>query len=164
MSEELTRVGEGLFKVVRRGYDQQEVDTYVGHLRSQIHELQERNNEDEAVREALERVGEEVSAILQQAHQTANGIIAAAQRDADEHMRQVEAHASEILSVAERRVHDLDLDTDRIWAERERIVADARDLAGQLQRVADLAAERFPTVPGSEDAAAAGLDERNAGN
>jgi len=67
---------------------------------------------------------------------------------AEEHAARVTAsadkHAADVTAAAEQRVYELDLDTDRIWSERERIVADARDLARQLQAVADLAAERFP--------------------
>lgn len=155
MSEELTRVGEGLFKQERRGYDRQEVDAYIAQLRNQIHELQERSTPDGAVRHALDRVGEEVSGILQQAHETANEIVAAAEQEAEDHRRQASEYAAEIVAVAEKRVRELDLDTDRIWAERERIVADARDLSRQLQGVADLAAERFPD-PSTQKSSAGG--------
>jgi DivIVA domain-containing protein len=174
MSEELTRVGEGLFKLARRGYDREEVDAYVAQLHRQIHELQDRSTPDGAVRHALDRVGEEVSGILQSSHATAADVIAAAEHEAAEHKRQASEHAAEIVAIAERRVHELDLDTDRIWAERERIVADARDLARQLQGVADLAAERFPSDPGNHQAPSdpgvgfatrgPGFDELNASN
>jgi hypothetical protein len=55
-----------------------------------------------------------------------------------------------VTSIADRRVRELDEDTDRIWSERERIVADARDLARQLTELADLAAQRFPSDPEEE--------------
>lgn len=175
MSEELTRVGEGLFKLARRGYDREEVDAYVAQLHRQIHELQELGTTDGAVRQALDRVGEEVSGILQRAHGTADEIVDTAEREAEEHKRQASEHAAEIVAVAEKRVRELDLDTDRIWAERERIVADARDLSRQLQGVADLAAERFPdpstqkSLSSGDPGAgfrtqAAGFDELNATN
>src|ERR1019366_8169867 len=45
---------------------------------------------------------------------------------------------------------DLDADTDRIWAERHRIVGDTRELAGQLAGLADSAAERFPPADDPE--------------
>jgi DivIVA domain-containing protein len=167
MSEELTRSGEGIFKPSRRGYDRVEVDAYVAQLHRRIHELQARvSSPDVAVRSALERVGGEVAAVLQQAHDTADEIIAEAEAEAaartaaadrqaaevtaaaDEHAAQVTAaadrHVAEVTAAAEQRVHELDLDTDRIWSERERIMTDARDLSRQLQAVADLAAERFP--------------------
>jgi hypothetical protein len=46
-----------------------------------------------------------------------------------------------------RAWRDLDADTDRIWAERRRIVEDARGLAGQLIALAEAAIERF-RLPG----------------
>ncbi|MDE3129693.1 MAG: DivIVA domain-containing protein [Acidobacteriota bacterium] len=146
MSEELVRSGEGLFRPARRGYDRQQVDAYVAQLQGQMRDLQaQQQSPDAAVRAALERLGDEVAGVLKQAHDTAEEILESAQRDAREHRAQAERDAAHVTSLAEQRVHELDLDTDRIWGERERIVADARDLARQLTQLADLAAERFPS-------------------
>jgi DivIVA domain-containing protein len=162
MSEELTRSGEGIFKPSRRGYDRVEVDAYVAQLHRQIHDLQaQASSPDLAVRSALERVGGEVAGILQQAHDTADEIVAAAEADAAAHRAAAAKQAAEVTAAAEQRVHELDLDTDRIWSERERIMTDARDLSRQLQAVADLAAERFPE---DQHTAAGSFDESNAGN
>lgn len=43
----------------------------------------------------------------------------------------------------ERRLKDLDDDTDRIWAERLRIMEETRALIGQLSAVVKSAAERY---------------------
>lgn len=150
MSEELMRSGDGLFKPSRRGYDRDEVDAYVNQLQRQVRELQTRQQTpDAAVSDALERVGGEVADVLKQAHNTAEQIVDTAKREAQDHRDQAERDAAHVISVAEQRLHELDLDTDRIWGERERIVADARDLARQLNQLADLAAERFPQDNGS---------------
>jgi DivIVA domain-containing protein len=181
MSEELMRPGEGLFNHARRGYDRDEVDAYVSQLQYQIRDLQSQlqrqQTPDAAVSNALDRVGSEVAEVLKQASSTRDGIIAKAESQAADLKAEAEAHAAHVTSVAEQRVHELDVDTDRIWAERERIVADARDLARQLQAVADLAAERFPDEtadPGPSqddqddglgfggDLSASGFDELNA--
>ena len=139
------RTGEGLFKPARRGYDRDEVDAYVAQLQRQIRELQAQNQTpDAAVRSALERVGGQVAEVLKQANDTADEIVATAQREARDHRAEVEREIAHVTSVAEQRLHELDVDTDRIWGERERIVADARDLSRQLSQLADLAAERFP--------------------
>ncbi len=144
------RSGE-LFKPSRRGYDRAEVDAYVEQLQRQIRDLQaQQQSPDAAVRSALERVGGEVTDILKQAHETADEIVAAGQREADDHRQEAARHVAHVTAVAEQRVHELDLDTDRIWGERERMVADARDLARQLNQLADLAAERFPHDNDSE--------------
>lgn len=145
MSEELARSADGLFRLSRRGYDRDEVDAYVAQLQRQVRELQaHQQTPDAAVRDALARVGEEVADVLRQAHDTAEEIVAGAERDARERRDQAERQAAHVVAVAEQRLQELDLDTDRIWGERERIVADARDLARQLNQLADLAAERFP--------------------
>ena len=144
------RSGDGLFKPSRRGYDRDEVDAYVSQLQHQVRELQTRQQTpDAAVSAALERVGGEVADVLKQAHNTAEQIVETAEREAQDHRDQAERDAAHVISVAEQRLHELDLDTDRIWGERERIVADARDLARQLNQLADLAAERFPQDNGS---------------
>ena len=139
MSEELTRSGEGIFKPSRRGYDRVEVDAYVAQLHRQIHDLQAKvSSPDGAVRAALDRLGGEVSGVLQQAHDTADQIVAEAEAEAeaqrtaahkqatevrtaaDKHAMEVtdaaERHAAEVTAAAEQRVHELDLDTDRIWS------------------------------------------------
>ncbi len=140
------RSGEGLFRPARRGYDRDDVDAYVAQLQREIRELQARDQTpDAAVRGALERVGEEVASVLKQAHDTSDDIVANAKREGEEHRDQAAREAAHVTAVAEQRVHELDLDTDRIWGERERIMADARDLARQLDQLADLAAERFPS-------------------
>jgi DivIVA domain-containing protein len=146
MSEELMRSGEGLFKRSRNGYDREEVDAYVAQLQRQVRELQQQQQTpDAAVMHAIERVGDEVADVLKQAHNTAEDIVAAGRREAQDLREQAEREAAHVTAVAEQRVHELDLDTDRIWGERERIVADARDLARQLTQLADMAAERFPS-------------------
>lgn len=178
MSEELTRSGD-LFKPSRRGYDREDVDAYVAQLQQQVRTLQlqaqQPQTPDAAVRSALERVGDEVADILKQAHATSDDLIAAAQREADAHREQAARDAAHVTAVAEQRLHELDLDTDRIWGERERIVADARDLARQLNQLADLAVARFPQdqggQPGGQDRGlgyggerVSGFDELNAAN
>lgn len=162
MSEELTRSGEGIFKPSRRGYDRVEVDAYVALLHRQIHDLQAQlSSPDVAVRSALERLGGEVSGLLQQAHDTADEIVAEAEAAAAAHRASAAKQAAEVTAAAEQRVRELDLDTDRIWSERERIVSDARDLSRQLDALADLAAKRFPE---DQHTAADSFDAANAGN
>ena len=49
-----------------------------------------------------------------------------ARREADEHREEAARDAAHVTAIAEQRLHELDLDTDRIWGERERIVANVR--------------------------------------
>jgi DivIVA domain-containing protein len=132
------------FPTVMRGYDRHAVDDYVEQVGNLVAELQATRSPEAAVRRALERVGEQIAGILQRAHETAEQITAQSRGEAEDRMEQARREGAAILDAAQRRVRDLDADCDRIWAERQRIVADAEDLSGQLLAVARDAAERFP--------------------
>ncbi len=132
------------FPTALRGYDRVAVDEYVRQTRRLVAELQATRSPEAAVRRALERVGEQISGILQRAHETAEQITAQSRSEAEDRLHQARLEAVQITSAAEQQVKDLDADTDRIWLERQRIVADAEDLAAQLLALARTAADRFP--------------------
>jgi hypothetical protein len=132
------------FPVALRGYDRLAVDAYVQRTSQLVAELQATRSPEAAVRRALERVGEQISGILQRAHETAEMITAQSRREAEDRLEHARVEAAEVAARAAQRVRDLDADTDRIWIERHRIVDDARDLASQLLALAETAAERFP--------------------
>jgi hypothetical protein len=134
------------FPVALRGYDRIAVDAYVEQTAQLVAELQATRSPEAAVRRALERVGEQISGILQRAHETAEQITAQSRREAEDRLQKSRIEAAEIAAAAQRRVSDLDADTDRIWVERHRIVDDARELAQQLIALAETAAERFPSA------------------
>lgn len=144
------------FPIVLRGYDRLAVDAYVKQTSQLVAELQATRSPEAAVRRALERVGEEVSGILQRAHETAEQITATSRREAEDRLDVVRQEGAALTAAAERRVKDLDAETDRIWAERHRIVEDARLLAQQLLALADSASERFPAEEPPPPAGAAG--------
>jgi cell division initiation protein len=132
------------FPVALRGYDRMAVDAYVQRTSQLVAELQATRSPEAAVRRALERVGDQISGILQRAHETAEEITAQSRREAEDRLEQARVESAEIAARAAQRVRDLDADTDRIWIERHRIVDDARDLASQLLALAETAAQRFP--------------------
>jgi len=140
------------FPLVLRGYERDAVDAYVQRTSQLVAELQTTRSPEAAVRRALERVGEEVSGILQRAHDTAGRITAQSRSEAEDRLETARREAAQIITRAEDRVRELDAETDRIWAERQRIVEDTRELAGELLTLTSTAADRFPA-----DAAAAGL-------
>jgi DivIVA domain-containing protein len=148
-----------------RGYDRLAVDAYVRKTSQLVAELQSTRSPEAAVRRALARVGEEVSGILQRAHDTAEQITAQSRIEAEERLEAARKEAADITSGADRRLADLDSETDRIWSERHRIVEDTRELARQLVVLAESAAERFPadaeesSPPEAEPAADAGETE-----
>jgi DivIVA domain-containing protein len=145
------------FPVALRGYDRIAVDAYVKRTSQLVAELNAGRSPQAAVRRALERVGEDVSGILQRAHETAEQITAqsrieaedrleSARREADQLVTTARQEAESLLSDARGRLAELDAETDRIWAERHRIVEDAHGLASQLLALAEAAVERFPAA------------------
>jgi cell division septum initiation protein DivIVA len=131
------------FPTAMRGYDRHAVEEYVERTRRLVAELQATRSPEAAVRRALERVGDQVSGILQRAHETAEQITARSRSEAEDRLEEARREAGQMIDAAKERVRELDADTDRIWGERQRIVADAEDLAGQLQAVARDATDRF---------------------
>jgi cell division septum initiation protein DivIVA len=144
------------FPTALRGYERMAVDEYVRQTRRLVAELQATRSPEAAVRRALERVGEQISGILQRAHETAEQITAQSRSEAEDRLQQARVEATQVAEDAEQRVRDLDADTDRIWLERQRIVADAEELAAQLLALAKTAAERFPADAEPEAEAAGG--------
>lgn len=149
------------FPLALRGYDRIAVDAYVNKTTQLVAELQAIRSPDAAVRRALERVGGEVSGILQRAHETSHQITEQSRKEAAERVEQARAEAEKIMADARVRLKDIDRETDRIWAERQQIVEDTRELARQLLGLADGATERFPPAEtaGDTDAEMAGEDE-----
>jgi hypothetical protein len=143
------------FPSALRGYDRVAVDDYVEQTSHLVAELQATRSPEAAVRRALERVGEQITGILQRAHETAEQITSQSRSESEDRLEQARAEAAQIAGAAEQRVKDLDADTDRIWIERQRIVADARELAGQLLGLAETAAQRFPADEDAQNAEAA---------
>jgi DivIVA domain-containing protein len=145
------------FPVALRGYDRIAVDAYVKRTAQLVAELNAGRSPQAAVRRALERVGEDVSGILQRAHETAEQITAqsrveaedrleSARREAEQLVGTARQEADALLSEARGQLRELDAETDRIWAERHRIVEDAHNLASQLLTLAEAAVERFPAA------------------
>ena len=142
----VSHVADAHFPTVLRGYDKFAVDDYVRETSRLVAELQSRSSPQAAVRRALDRVGEDVSGILQRAHDTAEGITNQSRGEAEDRLEIARQEAAQITVEAHDRVKELDNDTDRIWAERDRIVADARELARALLELADAAVARFPAA------------------
>jgi cell division septum initiation protein DivIVA len=135
------------FPIALRGYDRFAVDAYVERTAQLVAELQATRSPEAAVRRALERVGEEISGVLQRAHDTADEITARSRAEAEERLEAARREARDLTVGAERQVKDLDAETERIWVERHSIVTDAQELAARLMELAESALERFPADP-----------------
>lgn len=135
---------EADFPTAMRGYDRHAVDDYVERMTRLVAELHATRSPEAAVRRALERVGNQISGVLQRAHETAEKITAQSRVEAEDRLERARREGASLIEAAERRLRELDADADRVWAERQRIIADAEALSGQLLAVARDAAERFP--------------------
>ena len=144
------------FPVVLRGYDRLAVDAYVKKTSQLVAELQATRSPEAAVRRALERVGEQISGILQRAHDTAEEITTQSRREAEDRLEQARQESAEVTVRSQLRLKELDVETDRIWGERHRIVDDVRELSRQLVEVAEAAATRFPPAEEPEGTARVG--------
>ena len=82
----LPTVADVEFPTALRGYDRLAVDAYVQKTSQLVAELQATRSPDAAVRRALERVGEEVSGILQRAHETAAQITSQSRSEAEDRL------------------------------------------------------------------------------
>ena len=138
------------FKAAVRGYERAEVDAYVKQVNRVIAELEVSRSPRSAVRNALERVGEQVHGILERARDTADEIVATARQEAEEITARAKAEAADlvvnasaqadasrgeaaqILGEANAKADDI---LARARAESEGILAEARsDAAAHLQQ------------------------------
>jgi cell division septum initiation protein DivIVA len=133
-----------------RGYDRHDVNRYVERVNQLIAELQISVSARAAVRHALERVGEQTSAILQRARDTAEEITSSAREEADETIARANAEAGDIVARAEREAGEV---AAHARAEAEQTVTAARTDARQLLERAHKDAES--TLARARDDAAA---------
>jgi cell division septum initiation protein DivIVA len=135
------------FPIVLRGYDRAAVDEHLDGLNRLIEELRTARSPQAAVRQALDRVGEETSAILQRAHETADEITAAARADAHRRVETAQREADSLRQEAERQARALASDSDNVWHERTGLLHDMRKLADSVLEVADAAEARISKSP-----------------
>jgi cell division septum initiation protein DivIVA len=134
------------------GYHRPAVDQYVGELELELEALRAERVPDARAREEIASVGDETSAILVVAHDKAQALVVRAQEQADHLIAEANTTAKAVTEDAERRLGELDRDTDAVWRERTRLIEDTRKLADRLLSVADDASDRFPAE--AEDKAA----------
>jgi DivIVA domain-containing protein len=99
-------IREPSFAASVRGYDRRAVDAYVERVNRLIAELQLSGSPKAAVRHALERVGEQTSAILQRARDTAEEITTAANEEAQELVARAKAEAADLAARAQQEASE----------------------------------------------------------
>jgi V/A-type H+-transporting ATPase subunit G/H len=155
---EIAEIRDISFPVAMRGYEREAVDSYVSRVNRLLAELQITAAPESAIRNALDEVADETRGILERAHEAAEGITRRSRSQADDRLQRAEEEAEEVRTsadtyaretreAAEERLRTLDTDSDRIWKEREALIADLRERAHQLEQAAAAAEERYPERP-----------------
>jgi len=147
-SNDLQTMGAGLRRVEFPtgvwGYERHAVDAYVARVGGFVDEAVTLRRPDGAVRDALARVGEETSAVLQRATEVAEDITARSQTQADDRLARAEREATAIKEAAEAQARELDAEVEHLWRERGRLLAEMERIAGELAALAKDADRRFP--------------------
>ena len=133
------------FPVSVRGYDRRTVDAYVTRVNRVIAELEVSRSPQAAVRHALDRVGEQTIAILNEARESAEKIEAAAREEAEAHIDEAKAHAADL-------VVSVNAQAEQERAEAAQIVADAKAEADEI--LARARAEAAKTIADARTKAA----------
>ena len=80
------------------GYDRAQVDAFVERTARRLSDALAGREPDRAVQEALDRVGEETSAVLRRAHQIADELKTRARQEAKERRQDAEQFAAEVMA------------------------------------------------------------------
>lgn len=140
------------------GYDRAAVDSYLERVRGVMAGAVAPRSPEEAVQDALARVGEETSAVLQRAHQIADEVTARSEEEAAERRQRAEQEAAALMQAAEDRAATIEADVDKLWHERQRLLDDIERIAAELQAVTAAADARFPVEEEAPEAVGAVAD------
>jgi cell division septum initiation protein DivIVA len=139
------------FPIARNGYDCAFVDEHVAGLERdltemdrELAELRARTPSGNEVAAEIQRIGEQTSTILLEAHDKAHETTRDAQAQADRCIADAASNAIAITEDANRQLRQLEGDMTSLRHERERLLEDIRNLASALSSVAEQAADRFP--------------------
>jgi DivIVA domain-containing protein len=144
------RVSDPSFPAAMRGYDRAAVDAYVEEVSRIVAELEARQSSEAVIKRALEDVGEQTSAILQKAHETAEEVTRRSRAQADDRLENASREADRLRRGADQWLHSIQAEVETLFAERRRVIEDMRLLAEELLGVADAGLDRL-----EEDEAAA---------
>jgi hypothetical protein len=139
------------FPAAEDGYDRAAVDRYIAGLEQQLAEHRSVAPADADVDGEIARIGEQTSAILLAAHDQAQEITRRAQTQADRLLAEAASRAMTITEQSDRRLRELDVETESVWRERTQLLDDVRHAAAALSSIAEESAARFPAEPARAD-------------
>jgi DivIVA domain-containing protein len=123
------------FPVSVRGYDRDAVDAYAKRVNRVIAELEISRSPRAAVRHALDRVGKQTVAVLQEARESADKLLEAARDEADAEKQRAKEEAAKLVVNASD-------EADRSKAEADKVLADAKAQASEIVATAQADAEK----------------------
>jgi DivIVA domain-containing protein len=137
------RVRVATFKQARRGYDRREVDEFLSRLADDLRAAElglaaPGDDDPNALRRELERVGESTASILRAAEQTARELRGGANRDAEEVRRTAAAEAERLARDAEEAATSL---REAAEEEARRLRLEASEKAEETMRSAQTRAD-----------------------
>lgn len=127
-------------------YEREPVDARLAELESQLAAARAELAAPRGVEAEIQHLGAETAEILRVAHQKSEELLARATAEAAALRASARADAEATTQAAERRLRELDAETDLIWAERTRLTDDTLRLAEALREIAQSAVERFPAA------------------
>ena len=136
--------GPPTFRVVRRGYDREEVDAYFSQLAARLNEAVDQYATAERARVELQ---DEVASLQQRAPSfeqvggEAAALLAEAGRSAEQLVENGRRRADTIIEKAQQQAEQL---RDEVTAEAQRVLEQAREVAEQIR--AEVEAERAAVV------------------
>ena len=109
------------FTIALRGYDRGQVDDYVERVNRIIAELEISSSPQSAIKDALDRVREQTTAVLQRAREAAEELTATALAEAEHASRRARVEAAELMERAQTESRELlersEQESDRLLAE-----------------------------------------------
>lgn len=142
------RVRASEFPTAMRGYDREAVDGFVAQVADLVDTLESRQTRETVVQRALEEVGEQTSAILKQAHESADDITARSRSQAEDRVEVAREEAATMLQEASQEAAELKAEIEDLQEERANLIDELRRFAAETSSVADAAAERLdPSLP-----------------
>ncbi|MEO8967951.1 MAG: DivIVA domain-containing protein [Solirubrobacteraceae bacterium] len=142
------------FAVAPLGYSRSAVDERIAALERELSELRATRPDEEpaiSITEEIERLGEQTASILVVAHDKAHETTRLAHERAEQCVTDAAENATAITEQAKHRLEALDVETDVVWQERARLLADARAVAQELTAMVERAEQRFPEEPRTAD-------------
>lgn len=147
------------FPITRQGYDCNAVDEHVAELEQELLELDREVAELRAstptkseTAAEIERIGEQTSAILLAAHETAQETTRLAQAQADRCIADAASNAIAMTTEANQQLSELHHEMTSLYRERARLLEDVRGVADALSSLADDAPRDLVPEPVSASA------------